>query len=192
MTRRASPKFKDPGSFTIPIKIRRVSFRKALCELGARINLMPLSIYKRLSLRELKETRFTLQLVNRSLVRSKGVLEDVLVSVRQFIFLIDFIVLHLEEDLEIPILLGRPFLASSIATIEVEKGELTTNIEGETEIFKCIEPKLKSNEVLPSQWYRCQPIEMRLIVITNLQHLWNGIVFQVFVCCVRESTSEQG
>ncbi|PPD96924.1 hypothetical protein GOBAR_DD06058 [Gossypium barbadense] len=82
------------------------SLEKVLCDHGASINLIPLSIYHRLGLGSLRETSVILQLPDRSLVHPIGVLEDVLVRVRQFILPVDFIVLDFEEDLEIPILLG--------------------------------------------------------------------------------------
>ncbi|KAA3474734.1 hypothetical protein EPI10_024997 [Gossypium australe] len=77
------------------------------------------------------------QLVDRSLVRPKGVLEDVLVKVQSFIMPADFVVLDFDEDCEIPILLGRPFLATSRSTIDLEKNKLTMKVNGETETFKC-------------------------------------------------------
>ncbi|KAA3470640.1 Retrovirus-related Pol polyprotein from transposon opus [Gossypium australe] len=101
-------KIKDPESFAIPIEIGEFNFGKALCDSGVNINMMPLSIYQKLGLGE-------------SLVHPKGVLKHVLVNVRQFIFPIDFVVLNFEEDMKIPILLGRPFLAISKSTINLEK-----------------------------------------------------------------------
>ncbi|XP_016745114.1 uncharacterized protein [Gossypium hirsutum] len=151
VSRKVPPKLKDPNSFTIPAEIGGVSFGKALCDLGASINLMPLSIYKRFGLGELKEMEVTLQLADRSLVCPKGFLEDVLVRVRQFIFRIDFIMLEFEEDLEIPILLGRPFLTIYRATIDVGWGELIMDNKGETKVFKCVKPESKFEEASPSQ-----------------------------------------
>ncbi|XP_016747527.2 uncharacterized protein [Gossypium hirsutum] len=144
-------KLRDPDSFTIAIEIGRVSFRNALRDVGASINLMSLSIYRRLGLGELKEMTVSLQLAYQYLVCLDGVLEVVLVNVRKFIFPIDFTVLDFEEDHKILVLVRRPFLATSRAIIDVRKRELTMDIEGETKIFKCVEPKSRSNEVLQSQ-----------------------------------------
>ena len=80
---------------------------------------MPLTIFRRLGLGEAKPMTVTLQLADRSLKHPQGVIEDVLVKVDKFIFLIDFIVLDMEEDKEIPIILGRPFLAIGRAMIDV-------------------------------------------------------------------------
>ena len=119
---------KDPGSFTIPCKVGNSIFKKALCDLGANINLMPLSIFKRLSLGEARPTTVTLQLADRSLKHPQGVIQDVLVKVDKFIFPADFIVLDIEEDKEIPIVLGRPFQETSRAMIDVQKGELKLRV----------------------------------------------------------------
>ena len=119
LQRKLPQKLKDPGSFTIPCKIGNSIFERALCDLGASIKLMPLSIVRRLGLDEVRPTMVTLQLEDRSLKHPQGVIEDVLVKVDKFIIPTDFIVLDMEEDKEIPILLDRPFLATSRAMIDV-------------------------------------------------------------------------
>ena len=124
LQRKLPQKLKDPGSFTIPCTIGNAIFERALCDLGASINLMPLSIFKRLGLGEARPTTVTLQLTDRSLKHPRGVIEDVLVKVDKFIFPADFIVLDMEEYKEIPIILGRPFLATGKAMIDVKRGEL--------------------------------------------------------------------
>ena len=73
---------------------------------------MPLSVVKRLSLRELTPTTMTLQMVDRSMVQPEGILEDVLIKVGKIIFPVDFVVMNIEEDKRVPVLLGRPFLAT--------------------------------------------------------------------------------
>ncbi|CAL2248124.1 unnamed protein product [Prunus armeniaca] len=118
------PKRKDPGKFSIPCTIGTISFQRALCDLGSSINLMPLSIAKRIGLGEIKKTNISLQMVDRSLTYPHGILEDVLVKVDKFIFPADFIVLDMEEDIDTPIILGRPFLITGRMIIDVEKGSL--------------------------------------------------------------------
>ena len=103
-------KMKDPGSFTIPCSIGKYEFKKALCDSGANINLMPLSVVHRLSLGELIPTAITLQMADRSMARPEGVLEDVLVKVGKFIFPVDFVIMKMEKDTQVLIFLGRPFL----------------------------------------------------------------------------------
>ena len=129
LQRKFPQKLKDPSSFTIPYKIGNSIFERALCDLGANINLMPLSIFKRLGLGEARPTTVTLQLADRTLKHPRGVIEDVLVKVDKFIFPVDFIVLDMEEDKEIPIILGKPFLATGMAMIDVQKGELKLRVQ---------------------------------------------------------------
>ena len=125
----------DPGSFTIPCKIRQADMGKSLCDSGASINLMPLSVAKRLSLGELTPTAMTLQMEDRTLAHPEGILEDVLIKVRKFIFLVDFVFIDIEEDKQVPLLLGRPFLTIGAALIDVKKGELTLRVGDEAVHF---------------------------------------------------------
>ena len=96
--RKLPEKLKDLGSFTIPCIIGKHTFSKALCDLGASINLMPFLVAKKLNLGEITPTALSLQMVDRSLTFLKGIIEDVLVKVDKFIFLVDFLVLEMEED----------------------------------------------------------------------------------------------
>ncbi|KHN05162.1 hypothetical protein glysoja_028060, partial [Glycine soja] len=100
-----SPKDKDPGSMSIPCSIGVVSVGKELIDLRASINLMPLFMCRRIRNLEIAPTRMTLQLANHSITRSYDVVEDVLVKVRQFTFLVDFVIMDIEEDAEIPLIL---------------------------------------------------------------------------------------
>ncbi|XP_073017840.1 uncharacterized protein [Primulina eburnea] len=129
------PKLKDPGSFSVPCTIGTSNFSKALCDLGASINLMPYSCFEKLRIGEVKPTTISLQLADRSIKYPRGVVEDVLVKVDKFIFPVDFVVLDMEEDREIPLILGRPFLATGRALIDVHKGELVLRLNDESVIF---------------------------------------------------------
>ena len=102
------PKHKDPGSVIIPCSIGEVSVGKALIDLGASINLMPLSMSQRLGELEIMPTRMTLQIADRSITRPYGVIEDVLVRVKHLIFPTDFVVMDIEEDVDILLIFGRP------------------------------------------------------------------------------------
>ena len=139
LQRKLPQKLKDPCSFTIPCTIGNAIFERALCDLGASINLMPLSIFKRLGLGEARPTTVTLQLTDRSLKHPRGVIKDVLVKVDKFIFPADFIVLDMEEDKEIPIILGRPFLATGRAMIDVQRGELKLRAQEDEVKFNVFE-----------------------------------------------------
>ena len=131
LQRKLPQKLRDPGSFTIPCTIGNFESMNALCDLGASINLMPLSVFKRLKLGEARPTTVTLQLADRSIAHPRGIIEDVLVKVDKFIFPADFIVLDMEEDANVPIILGRPFLATGRALIDVQKGELRLRVQNE-------------------------------------------------------------
>ena len=115
-------KMKGPGSFTIPCFIGKYEFKKALYDSSASINLMPLLVVQRLGLRELTPTAITLQMADRSMAQPEGILEDVLFKVGKFIFPVDFVIMQMEEDTQVPLLLGRPFLATGAASIDVQKG----------------------------------------------------------------------
>ncbi|XP_019240241.1 PREDICTED: uncharacterized protein LOC109220240 [Nicotiana attenuata] len=105
-------KLKDPGSFTIQISIGKHAVGRALCDLGASINLMPLSVFRQLGLGAPRPTTVILQLDDHSLAHFEGVIEDVLVQVGSFIFPTDFIILDYEPDQEALFISGRPFLAT--------------------------------------------------------------------------------
>ncbi|XP_016162316.1 uncharacterized protein LOC107605084 [Arachis ipaensis] len=120
--RNLSTKKKDPGSFQIPCTIDNTTFDRVLCDLGASINLMPLSMMKRLKIQELKPTKKALQLANKSMKLAHKVVENVLIKVEKIFLLVDFVILDMEEDEHASIILGRPFLATGSSFIDVEKG----------------------------------------------------------------------
>ena len=122
-------KLKDPGSFTIPCVIRKHTFSKALCDLGANINLMSYLVAKRVNLGEIEPKALSLQMADRSMALPKGVIEYVLIKIGKFIFPMDFMVSDMEEDEKVPLILRRPFLATIRALIDVESGELTLRVE---------------------------------------------------------------
>lgn len=131
-------KLKDPESFKIPCTIGEFKF-KALCDLGASVNLMPLSIFRQLGLGECKPTTISLQLVNKTIKYPRGVVEDVLVKVDKFLLPADFIVLDMEEDKDILIILGRPFLAMGRASIDLQEGTLPLRVQDEQVTFQVYE-----------------------------------------------------
>ncbi|XP_031258274.1 uncharacterized protein LOC116116320 [Pistacia vera] len=103
LQKKLPPKLKDPGSFTIPCIIGNITFDRVLCDLGASINLMPFSVFRRLGIGEVKPTTMSLQLTDRSIQHLRAIVEDVLVKVGKIIFPADFVVLDMEEDKEIPL-----------------------------------------------------------------------------------------
>ncbi|KAK4707421.1 hypothetical protein R3W88_033022 [Solanum pinnatisectum] len=124
-------KKEDPGAFTIPCTIGLLNFAKALCDLGASINLMPLSIYKKFGLEAPKSTAMRLLMADRNVKRSIGVLQDVLVKVESFIFPANFLIL----DCEVSIIIGRPFLITGRALVDMEKGQMRFRLNSEEVTF---------------------------------------------------------
>ncbi|GKC18844.1 reverse transcriptase domain-containing protein [Tanacetum coccineum] len=128
-------KLGDPGKFLIPCDFPRMDVCHALAGLGASINLMPLSIWKKLSLFELTPTRMTLELADRSITRPKGVAEDVFVKVVKFHFPTDFVVVDFEADPRVPLILGRSVLRTGRALIDVYGEEITLWVNDEAVTF---------------------------------------------------------
>ncbi|GJW33010.1 reverse transcriptase domain-containing protein [Tanacetum coccineum] len=128
-------KLGDPGKFLIPCNFPRMDVCHALADLGASINLMPLSIWKKLSLPELTPTRMTLELADRSITYPKGLAEDVFVKVGKFHFPTDFVVVDFEADPQVPLILGRSFLRTGRALIDVYGEEITLRVDNEAVTF---------------------------------------------------------
>ena len=128
-------KLKDPGRFIIPCAIGSSFSCNALYDLGASINLMPLSIYKKLGLGEVQPTTVKLQLADRTYIFPRGKIENILVKVDKFIFPADFVILDMEKDKNVPIIMGRPFLATGRTLIDVAAGELIMMVNDEQVVF---------------------------------------------------------
>ncbi|KAK4708596.1 hypothetical protein R3W88_029521 [Solanum pinnatisectum] len=140
------PLREDPGAFTISCTIGMLQFTKALCNLGASINLMPYAIYKQLGLGEPKATTMRLLMADQSIKHPVGILYDILIKVDQFIFLADFVILDCEIDAEIPIILGRPFLATGRALMYVKSRKLKFLVNNDEVTFNiCKSIKQPSN-----------------------------------------------
>ncbi|GJW80637.1 putative reverse transcriptase domain-containing protein [Tanacetum coccineum] len=133
-------KEKDPGSFTLPCFINDFCFDNALVDLGASVSVMPLSTYLNLGLGELAHTRLTVELADRTVKYPKGIAENVLVGIGKFTFPIDFIILDMPEDVKVPLILGRPFLSTARAKIDVYKRKITLRVGEEKIIFKSVKP----------------------------------------------------
>ncbi|GJX74751.1 reverse transcriptase domain-containing protein [Tanacetum coccineum] len=134
-------KLGDPSKFLIPCDFPEIVECLALADLGASINLMPLSIWKKLSLPELTPTRMILELADRSTTSPSGIAEDVFVKVGKFHFLAvhfstDFVVVDYVVDPRVPLILGRPFLRTFRALIDVYGEELTLRVDDEAITFK--------------------------------------------------------
>ena len=118
---------KDPGALLISYVIGGITFDRALLDLGASVNLLLISIYKKFGIEELKPMSAILQLTNRSVKMPCGLIEDVLVRVNQCYFPIDFLVLDMESSWKLnqnPIILGRPFLTTVNTNINYKIGAI--------------------------------------------------------------------
>ncbi|GKE96592.1 reverse transcriptase domain-containing protein [Tanacetum coccineum] len=128
-------KLGDPGKFLIPCNFPGIDVCHALADLGASINLMPLSFWKELSLPDLTLTRMTLELADRSITHPKGLAEDVYVKVGKFHFTTDFVIIDFEADPRVPLILGRSFLRTGRAVIDVYGEEITLRVDNEAVTF---------------------------------------------------------
>ncbi|GJX59213.1 retrovirus-related pol polyprotein from transposon TNT 1-94 [Tanacetum coccineum] len=117
-------KEKDPESFTLLCFINNVCFDNALVDLGASVSVMPLSTYLNLGLGELAHTKLTIELADMTVKYLKGIAKNVLVGIGKFVFLVNFIILDMPEDIKVPLILGRPFLSTALAKIDVYKRRL--------------------------------------------------------------------
>nr|GEY31552.1 hypothetical protein [Tanacetum cinerariifolium] len=128
MEKKLPKKLRDPGKFLIPCDFSRMDVCHALADLGASINLMPLSIWKKLSLPKLTPTQMTLKLADQSITYPKGVAKYVFVKVRKFYFPTDFVVVDFEVDPRVPLILGRSFLRIGCSLIDVYGEEITLRV----------------------------------------------------------------
>ncbi|GKC50542.1 reverse transcriptase domain-containing protein [Tanacetum coccineum] len=128
-------KLGDPSKFLIPCDFPGMDECLALADLGAIINLMPLSVWKKLSLPELTPTYMTLELADRLISQPIGIAEDVYVKVGKFQFPADFVVVDFDADPRVPLILERSFLKTGRALIDVYEGELTLHVGKEAVTF---------------------------------------------------------
>ena len=124
-------KFKDPGSFNLPVSIDALFVDNALLDLGASVNIIPLAMLKKIGDLEIKPTKMTLKLVDQVTKYPYGVVEDVLVKVDKFTFLVAFVVMDMKEDEEVLLILGRPFMKTARIIIDVDKEELQVRTQDE-------------------------------------------------------------
>ena len=128
-------KKKDPECPTITYSIRSQHFTHALCDLGASVSVIPKVVYDILNYHELAPTAMCLQLADQTVRYPAGIVENILVKIRNFFIPVDFIVLDREVDAKMPLILGRLFLSTANAHIDVGAGEIQLNINGQKERF---------------------------------------------------------
>ncbi|GJT98121.1 reverse transcriptase domain-containing protein [Tanacetum coccineum] len=143
-------KLGDPGRFLIPCDFPEMNECLALADLGASINLMPLSIWKELSLPALTKTRMILELADRTISTPTGIAEDVFVKVGTFFFPVDFVVVDYVADPRVPLILGRPFLRTARALIDVHGEQMTLRHDDQSVTFKVGDTKTFSYNIIES------------------------------------------
>nr|GEW20912.1 reverse transcriptase domain-containing protein [Tanacetum cinerariifolium] len=134
----------DPGRFLIPCDFQGLESCNALADLGASINLMPFSVWKKLSLPDLTSTRMTLELATRSYAYPTGITEDVFVQVGKFAFPADFVVVDYDVDPHVPLILGRPFLRMDRALVDDNNFDFETDLR-EINFLLNQDPSTESN-----------------------------------------------
>jgi len=138
--RSVQEKLEDPGTFTLPCSIGQLIFSNCLCDLGASVSLMPLFVVRKLEFTQSRPCDLTLILADRSSRKPFGLLKDLLVMINGVEVPIDFVVLEIEPEPKDPLILGRPFLASVGAMIDVKDGRISLNLG------KHIKPQFDINE----------------------------------------------
>ncbi|KAJ1268578.1 hypothetical protein BS78_07G146000 [Paspalum vaginatum] len=128
-------KKKDPRSPTIPCSIGNQVFNQALCDLGASVSVMPKVVFDKPNHTALVPTAMCLQLADQSIRHPEGIAEDIPVKIRNFLIPVEFVVLDMEIDAKTPLILGRPFLSTAEASIDVGAREVHLNINGMRETF---------------------------------------------------------
>ncbi|KAL7582867.1 uncharacterized protein LOC111918052 [Lactuca sativa] len=144
-------KMGDPGQLTLPCEFGNSTSINALVDLGEIINLMSYSFYKKPGLPTLQGTKMTLRMVDHTITNPRGIIDDFFVKVGKFVFLVDFMVLDMKEDEDLPIISGRPFLSTAIALVEIDDSKLTLGVRNDSkkdldelvEIKKMMEEELK-------------------------------------------------
>ncbi|GJV77262.1 reverse transcriptase domain-containing protein [Tanacetum coccineum] len=151
-------KEKDLGSFTIPCDIGHLYIDNALADLGASISLMPYTMYEKLGLGEPKPTRMSLELADISIQYPWGIAKDVLINLDKFVLLIDFVILDMREDSRILIILGRPFLATARAMIDVFNKKIALRVGSEEVIFN-VDQSMKKPHTEDDECYRIDDLD---------------------------------
>ncbi|GKA31692.1 reverse transcriptase domain-containing protein [Tanacetum coccineum] len=135
-------KLRNTGRFIIPCELQELESYMALADLGASINLIPLSVWEKLTLPKLTPARMTLELATQTVAYPVGIVEDVFVKVGKFTFLADFVLVDYDVDPRVPLILGRPFLRTAHALVDVHGEELTLHVGDEKLVFN-VERTLK-------------------------------------------------
>ncbi|XP_016440356.1 uncharacterized protein LOC107766130 [Nicotiana tabacum] len=179
----------DPRSFTIPCSLSSENFDKALCNSGASINLMSLSVFKKLEgeLGVIKYVPVSLQLADQTTIIPEGIIEDILVRVDKFIFLVEFIVVNVEENKEVPLILGRLFLYTGWAILDIYERKLILRVRNEKVVFQM--KRMMKYPCDEASAYVC----LKLDVVGELaeQHKLDKLVGDSLERCISQSSTTE-
>ncbi|XP_023743721.2 uncharacterized protein LOC111891890 [Lactuca sativa] len=130
-------KMGDPRRLTLPCEFGNNLKTYPLASSGASIsiNLMPFSFYQKLNIQKMKAMKMTIHMENRLVTHPRGIVEDILVKIGKFVFPVDFVVIDMKEDVNVPIILGRPLLNTARALVDIRESKLTLRVGDEEETF---------------------------------------------------------
>ncbi|WZZ24067.1 hypothetical protein YC2023_007468 [Brassica napus] len=146
-------KLEDPGCFTLPCALGPMVFEKCLCDLGASVSVMPLSVAKKLGFTQYKKCKLSLVLADRSVKYPVGILEDLPVKIGKYEIPTDFVVLEMGEEAQDPLILGRPFLATAGAIVKVKEGTIDLHLGKGHVLHFDIKEKMKKPTVFGQAFY---------------------------------------
>ncbi|GKD34084.1 zinc knuckle CX2CX4HX4C containing protein, partial [Tanacetum coccineum] len=130
------PKEEDPRCFILPYSIGRLDFNNVLADLVASINIMPFSMYKRLGMGKIEPINMVIEMEDNTKIIHKGIVKNLLIKINKFIFPVDFVILDMIEDFKMPIILGRPLLATAHAKVDIFRKTISLEVGNEKVIFK--------------------------------------------------------
>ncbi|XP_050895513.1 uncharacterized protein LOC127102151 [Lathyrus oleraceus] len=162
-------KEKDPGRVMLPVAIGNINVGKALIDLGSSIKLIPLSVVRRIGDLDMKNIWMTLQLADKSVTKTSGIAEDVLVKVDKFLFPIDFIGMDIEEDNDVPLILGRPFMKTACTMITIYDGLMKVRVQDEEVTFNLFDAMKHSKD--KRACFRVDTIDEEIVKIQKQTHL---------------------
>ncbi|XP_009795877.1 uncharacterized protein [Nicotiana sylvestris] len=161
----------DPDSFTIPCSLGSKYFDKALCDSGASINLMPLWVFKKLE--------------GETTIIPDSIIEDILVRVDKFVFLVDFIVVDMQVNKEVPLILGRPFLYTGRAILDIYEGQLMLRVGNEKVVLQM--KKMMKHSCDDASAYAC--LELDIVGALGEQYKLDKLVGDSLERCISQSST---
>ncbi|XP_050885434.1 uncharacterized protein LOC127090986 [Lathyrus oleraceus] len=162
-------KEKDPGRVTLHVTIGNVNVGKALIDLNSSINLIPLSLIRRIGDLDMKNTRMTLHIADKSITKPSDIAEDMLVKVDKFLFPINFVVMNIEEDDDVPLILARPFMKTARMMIDIDDGLMKVRVQDKEVTFNLFDAMKHSKD--KGACFRVDAIDEEILKIQKQAYL---------------------